>query len=373
MAGAAESDGNRVKMKAMMTADEHESALAGFLEKAGWRAATAAPLAGDASTRSYRRLRMNGKQAVLMIAPPASEAPACPPDADEASRRALGYNAMARLAGPNLNAFVGLSAALREAGLSAPAVHAADPGAGFALLEDLGDDLFARIVGKVREEELYAAAVDALVTLHHGAPFPPAGPDYVMLDYDALAMEAEAQLLMEWYWPLKKGAAANEDLVAEYSDLWRAAIGDLSAPHTFVLRDYHAENLLWLPARQGVQRVGVIDFQDALFGHAAYDLVSLLEDARRDVDEALADRMIDYYLTRSDADRDAVRRDYAILAAQRNSKILGIFARLAKRDKKPRYLDLLPRVEAHFRRDLARGALAPLRAFFAKHLPELAS
>ncbi|MEO1135206.1 MAG: phosphotransferase [Pseudomonadota bacterium] len=357
----------------MTKANDQKDARAAFLENAGWGAAAAEALAGDASTRSYQRLRMGGENAVLMIAPPASEAPSCPPEADEAERRALGYNAMARLAGPNLNAFVALSSALRDAGLSAPTVYAADQVAGLALLEDLGDDLFARIIGKVKEETLYCAGVDALVTLHAGAPFPPASASYTMLDYDALAMEAEAQLFMEWYWPLKKGEAASEDLLTEYSGLWRDTLGGLSAPHTFVLRDFHAENLLWLPDRNGVERVGVIDFQDALFGHAAYDLVSLLEDARRDVDEDTAARMIEYYLSRSGADPDAFLRDYAILAGQRNAKILGIFARLARRDKKPRYLDLLPRVEAHFRRDLQREELAVFRAFFAKHLPELVS
>jgi len=344
-----------------------------FLDAAGWGAAEAAALAGDASTRSYQRLQLDGKPAVLMIAPPGAETPASPPDADEASRRALGYNAMARLAGPNLNAFTSLSTALREAGLSAPEVYAADAVAGFALLEDLGDDLFARVAGTVNEETLYRAAIDALARLHGSGAKPPRDDAYTMLDYDALALETEAALLIEWYWPLKKGAPAGDDLTAEYLSLWRDAVAGLSAPHVYVLRDFHAENLLWLPERGGVEKVGVIDFQDALFGNSAYDLVSLLEDARRDVDPALAEKMIAYYVSLGGPqfDADGFRRDYAILAAQRNAKILGIFARLAKRDNKPRYLDLLPRVEAHFRRDLSRREIAPLRAFFAQHLPEL--
>ncbi|PQA88840.1 aminoglycoside phosphotransferase family protein [Hyphococcus luteus] len=357
----------------MTKTEDRDEARRAFLEKAGWAEAEAAPLAGDASTRSYQRLMLDGRPAVLMIAPPGAEAPACPPDADEAARRALGYNAMARLAGPNLNAFTALSEALRAAGLSAPDVYAADASAGLALIEDLGDDLFARVVGRVEEERLYRAAIDALAALHRQAPSKPSGAGYRMLDYDALAMEAEAALLIDWYWPLKKGAPAEESLTAEYFDIWRATLAGLSAPHAFVLRDYHAENLLWLPDRSGVEQVGIIDFQDALFGHAAYDVVSLLEDARRDVDLELAEAMIVCYLSISNADREAFMRDYAILAAQRNAKILGIFARLAKRDKKPRYLDLLPRVEAHFARDLARPELAPLRAFFAKHLPDLVS
>lgn len=352
---------------------DRDEARQEFLKAAGWEKAAAAPLAGDASTRSYQRLNLNGRPAVLMIAPPGAEAPACPPKADEGTRRALGYNAMARLAGPNLNAFTSLSKALRAGGLSAPEIYAANPAAGFALLEDLGDDLFARVVDKVDEETLYRTAIEALVRLHESRAEPLRDGAYAMLDYDALALEAEAVLLMEWYWPLKKGAAASDDQLTEYLSLWRDLFQSLSAPHVYVLRDFHAENLLWLPGREGAARAGIIDFQDALFGHAAYDLVSLLEDARRDVDPALAEKMIAYYESFGGAqfDRQGFQRDYAILAAQRNAKILGIFARLAKRDHKPRYLDLLPRVEAHFRRDLARPEVAPLRAFFAKHLPEL--
>ncbi len=352
---------------------DRDEARRAFLKAAGWGDAQAAPLAGDASTRSYQRLRLGERAAVLMIAPPGAEAPACPPEADAQARRALGYNAMARLAGPNLNTFVVLSKGLRAAGLSAPEVYAADAAAGYALLEDLGDDLFARVVGRIEEGVLYRAAIDALAALHREQPPRLSGDGYQMLDYDALALEAEAALLLEWYWPLKKGAPAPDSLVAEYLDLWRSVFADLSAPRAIVLRDYHAENLLWLPDRQDAQRVGVIDFQDALFGAPAYDVASLLEDARRDVAPSLADAMIDYYLDVSGADRDAFLRDYAILAAQRNAKILGIFARLAKRDNKPRYLDLLPRVEAHFRRDLARDETAQLRGFFARNLPELVS
>lgn len=346
-----------------------------FLKSAGWADAAATPLAGDASTRRYERLVKGGRPALLMIAPPGAETPACPREANAQERRALGYNAMARLAGPNLNAFTALSKMLREAGLSAPEVYAVDAGAGFALIEDLGDDLYARVAGRVDEETLYAAAIDALAQLHGSGAEPPSGEDYAMLDYDALALEAEALLLIEWCWPLKKGASAPDDLYKEYIGLWREVFKTLSAPHAPVLRDYHAENLLWLPERKGAARVGVIDFQDALFGHAAYDLVSLLEDARRDVSPELAGAMLQRYAgyTGAQFDSEGFERDYAILAAQRNAKILGIFARLAKRDNKPRYLDFLPRVEAHFRNDLRREAMAPLRAFMAKHFPELAS
>jgi N-acetylmuramate 1-kinase len=347
-----------------------------FLAEAGWANAKARPLAGDASTRCYLRLHKNGQPAVLMIAPPGEESAACPPSASPEERLSLGYNASARLAGPNLNAFIAIARALRGAGLSAPDIYAADPDRGLALIEDLGDDLFARVVGSVDEKQIYIAAIDVLIAMRKTPPSRPSGGDYSMLDYDATALLTETELLTQWYWPLKNNAEAHNDLTTEYNEIFRDLTETLSPPHSFVLRDYHAENLLWMPERSSVQTVGLIDFQDGLYGAAAYDIVSLLEDARRDVAPELAAAMIDHYCkdakTIGGFDHDAFLNDYAILAAQRNAKILGIFARLAKRDLKPRYLDLLPRVEAHFRGDLQRPGLERLRQFFTTHIPELA-
>ncbi len=362
-----------------MTVDNSSNdALSAFLAGAGWANADIRPLAGDASTRSYKRLERNGARAVLMLAPPGAESAACPPEASPSERRALGYNAMARLAGPNLNAFIAVSNALRASGLSAPEIYAAEPAEGFAVIEDLGDDLYVRAIGAHDEAELYASAVDVLLKMRAAPPPRPADASYVMLDYDAVALEAEAALFTEWYWPLKKGAPAPDELQAEYNERFTALIGGLAAPHSLVLRDYHAENLLWLPEQSGVRRVGLIDFQDGLYGSAAYDLVSLLEDARRDVAEDLAGAMITRYCEHARShsgagsfDKAGFMNDYAVLAAQRNAKILGVFARLHLRDKKPRYLDFLPRVEAHFRRDLARPGLEDLRAFIARHFPDL--
>lgn len=352
--------------------------IARLFKDAGWTGAQTQALAGDASSRSYKRVEKDGRKAVLMIAPPDAETTPCPPGASEEERRSLGYNASARLAGPNLNAFTNIADALRAAGLSAPEIYAANERAGLALIEDLGDDLFARVVNAADEETLYAHAVDVLVNINAHPPARPAAPQYEMLDYDNLALSAEADLLMEWYWPLKNGGAANNDLGKEYQGIMSDLLSSLSAPHTMVLRDFHAENLLWLPDRAGPARVGLIDFQDGLFGHGAYDLASLLEDARRDVSPDLARAMIERYIAQANNavpnfDKEAFLNDYAVLAAQRNAKILGVFARLAKRDNKPRYLDLLPRVEAHFRRDLARSQLGPLRKFVATHFPGLAS
>ncbi|MEX0645956.1 MAG: phosphotransferase [Parvularculaceae bacterium] len=357
--------------------DMRKAERAEFLSRSGWGAATAKPLAGDASTRSYERLEMGAKRALLMNAPPKAETAACPPEASPDERRRLGYNALARLAGPNLNAFLAVADALRRGGLSAPEIYAADPQRGFAVIEDLGDDLYVRAIPAGADEEtLYAAAIDALLLLREAAPAPPKTPQYTMLSYDRTALETEAALLSEWYWPHVKGEAPSPSLLADYAAAWAPALDRLAPPSTVLLRDYHAENLLWLPRRKGAARVGVIDFQDGLVGAPAYDLVSLLEDARRDVAPALAEKMIARYCSGAAAigpfDEAAFRRDYAILAAQRNAKILGIFARLVSRDKKPRYLEFLPRVEGMFRRDLESEALQPLRRFFAAHFPELA-
>ncbi|MEM9495334.1 MAG: phosphotransferase [Pseudomonadota bacterium] len=353
-----------------------DDTLETFLAEAGWAGAKRTPLAADASSRSYVRLYGASSTALLMMAPPGAEEAACPPGASAAMRRKLGYNALARLAGPNLNAFVEIAATLRGAGLSAPDIYAADAGAGLAVIEDFGDGLFARAIERGADEEaLYGAAIDALAALAEKDPARPSGAGYAMQTYDAPALLAEAALLIDWYWPLKKGAPAADNVKATYNDLWRSALRGLSRPHVIVLRDYHAENLLWLPDRDGAARAGVIDFQDALYGHSAYDLVSLLEDARRDVDSGLAKKLLIRYIDRRGKsgafDLPRFEADYGLLAAQRNAKILGIFARLAKRDGKDRYLSLLPRVEAHFRRDLARDGLQDLRTFFADALPEL--
>jgi hypothetical protein len=361
----------------MTPPDPRAAERAAFLAAAGWANAHAAPLAGDASTRSYDRLTKSGRVALLMNAPPAAEGAACPPEADADERRRLGYNAMARLAGPNLNAFTAIAAALRAAGIAAPEVYAADPARGFALIEDFGDDLFARAIARGADPApLYEAAVDALLQLARARIAAPAGPAYRMLAYDRVALEAEIGLLIDWYWEMKTGSAPDATTRRAYAQAWSGVLDLVSPPQTLVLRDYHAENLIWRPEQAGVARVGVIDFQDGLVGSRAYDLVSLLEDARRDVAPELAANMRARYEAAAAADPAfdprAFARDYAVLAAQRNAKILGIFARLVRRDGKPRYRDFLPRVEGYFRRDLARRELAPVRAFFAGRIRDLA-
>ncbi len=181
----------------------------------------------------------------------------------------------------------------------------------------------------------------------------------------------EAALVREWWLPAATGAAPSPELAAEFDGLVAQATATVEpVREVLVLRDYHGDNLIWLPERAGVARIGLLDYQDALAGHAAYDLMSLLEDARRDTSLELREAMIARYLgRRPELDGAAFRAAYAALGAQRNLKIVGIFARLAIRDGKPRYLDLIPRVWGHLMRDLADPALAPLAGWVARHLP----
>jgi len=305
-----------------------------FLERHGFGGARRTVLAGDASARRYERLTGGPRPAILMD---------CPPEI-------------------GTERFLSIAGWLHRAGLSAPEILATDAGAGLVLLEDLGDDLFSRVLRQGGGEAcLYGAAVDLLVHLQRLAP------PHDLPVYDDAKLLAETQLLTEWYAP---GADAER-----YRAIWRKLLPTVrvGAP-CLVYVDYHADNLLWLPEREGHGRVGLLDFQDARLGPPAYDLVSLLEDARRDVSAALAEAMIGRYLAaRPDLEPDAFRAAYAVLGAQRNAKILGLFTRLAQRDGKHAYLALLPRVRAHLERDLRHPALAPLRAWAAEHLPACGS
>lgn len=325
-----------------MAKPERARAIERFLARAGWAEARRTPLAGDASFRRYERLDGTRGRAVLMDAPPPEE---------------------------DVRPFAALSRHLCSLGLSAPRVLAADEGIGLLLLEDLGDDLYTRLLaeGAAEEAELYAAAVDLLVELHRRPP--PAG----LAPYDAQLLQQEADLLVDWYLPRKRARPTAEPLKEEYRALWRALypLAEDRRP-VLVLRDYHADNLIWLPGRRGIARVGLLDFQDAVAGASAYDLVSLLEDARRDVPPAIVEAAIARYLAASpDLDAESLRTAYAVLGAQRNCKILGIFTRLSVRDGKPQYLDYLPRVWRLLENDLAHPALRPLRDWLAREAPPM--
>jgi aminoglycoside/choline kinase family phosphotransferase len=354
---------------------ERDTAINDFLAHSGWSAATRAPLAGDASTRRYERLTLNGTPAILMDAPPKAETPSCPPQATPVERAALGYNALARLAAGRVDAFVSIAAWLTEGGFAAPEIYAFDARQGLALLEDLGDDVYATVLAKGGpERELYAGAIETLASLHQREAPKTLSKDnaqWPLLSYDRPAMHAEVNLLTEWWAGTHLGAKLSDAARADWALAWESAFDQLegSAP-VVVLRDFHAENVLWRPNLPGLKRVGLVDFQDALAGHPAYDLVSLLEDARRDVSPELAAAMVDHYIAvAAPADAAAFRAGYAVLGAQRNSKIVGIFARLALRDGKPRFLDLIPRVARHLENDLRHPALGAVASWMTKHLP----
>ncbi len=313
-----------------------------FLKDAGWGNADRAILAGDASNRSYDRLQdATLGRAVLMNAPPEK--------------------------GEDTKPFVKITEWLLESGLSAPKILASDPTNGFLLLEDFGDDLFARLCAAdpTLEPLLYEAAVDALLTLKDQKP-----PTDV-LPYDGATFLREAQLLTEWYLPAVTGYPTTVEAASEFDDLISEACSKiLNEVYVTVLRDYHSENLIWLPGRSAAKRVGMLDYQDALVGHPAYDLVSLLEDARRDTPPDLQRTMLERYMAQSGMNQTAFETAYNILGAQRNIKIIGIFARLCLRDKKKDYLQYMPRVWAHLQRDLSDPALANLRDWITRNVPE---
>jgi aminoglycoside/choline kinase family phosphotransferase len=353
-----------------------ETQMKDFLARSGWGAATIAPLPGDASTRRYARLSLSGRTAMLMDQPQGAEAPVAPANADEQTRRALGYNAVARLAGADCARFAAASAWLRSHGLAAPEIYAADYASGFLILEDLGDALFAQVLAAGgNEKDLYESAVKVLAKMHAGDAPAQLSADKPLFDFDLVALSAETDLLIEWFMPLALGRKATDEEVAEHRRLWRAALEGLGGRRVFVHRDYHAENLLWLPQRQGLARVGLIDFQDAVAGSPAYDLISLTEDARRDVSPELAEVATRDYLAAMAAqgvalDEAELRHEMAVMAAQRNAKIVGIFARLYSRDGKARYLAFLPRVWSYLERDLAHPALSDLRAWYDRTIPK---
>ncbi|GAB4227118.1 MAG: bifunctional tRNA (adenosine(37)-N6)-threonylcarbamoyltransferase complex ATPase subunit type 1 TsaE/phosphotransferase [Methyloligellaceae bacterium] len=350
---------------------ERLKALLALLDEVGWSDATVSWMQGDASARSYARLEQDDRSAVLMNAPRRADGPAL--------QDGRSYSAIAHLA-EDVRAFVAVDMALREAGLSAPQILAHDLEQGFLLLEDLGPGAFdAAIAAGADEEELYRAAVDVLVALSKH-PLParlplPGGGFHDVPSYDREALAIETDLLCTWYWRALNGEAAPGPVAAEFEAAWQPLFERLQAEATgWVLRDYHSPNLIWLPEREGVRRVGLIDFQDLVRGPAAYDLVSLAQDARRDISAALEGGLFAHYCERikqqdPDFDAEAFRTSYAILGAQRATKILGIFARLALRDRKPGYLAHVPRVSAYLERNLAHPALAQVRRWYARHLP----
>jgi hypothetical protein len=346
-------------------------AMTAFLDETPYIDAAARYLQGDASTRSYARIALPERSAILMNSPRQPDGPPI--------RDGKPYSALVHLA-EDITPFVAVAGALRERGLSAPAIYEFDLDRGFLILEDLGDQVFGSEVSKGHAmAELWPAAVDVLLALAANPPpdrLPIEGhAPYRLPAYDADAMLTEVSLLIDWFWPALHGRAMPEAMAEEFRALWRPLLAEAAkADLGWVLRDYHSPNLMWLPKQKGVKRVGILDFQDALRGPLAYDLVSLLEDARLDVPEALERELLARYCSARGAQSQHFSSDqfvslYATLGAQRNSKILGIFARLAKRDGKRGYLAHIPRVARYLERNLAHPALAELRRFYTREFP----
>jgi aminoglycoside/choline kinase family phosphotransferase len=308
--------------------DNRQDLISDFLEKNNLCAAKRTPLAGDASFRRYERILHGGKSLILMDAPPPKE---------------------------NVRPFIKVAKFLSGNTFSAPKIIAEDSENGFLLLEDLGDDLYSRLLQENRdaafEEEIYKQAAEALIRLHEIQP--PAD----LPRYDEALLLREARLFTEW----RLQPAPEKS--AEYENILLKLFSHLkNEKPVVVLRDYHAENLIYLPGREAHKKVGLLDFQDAVIGSPAYDLVSLLEDARRDVGPELQKKIFAHFLALSPhIDREIFLNSYSLLGAQRNLKIIGIFTRLAKRDGKERYLSLLPRVWDHLANDLKNPYLAPLK------------
>jgi aminoglycoside/choline kinase family phosphotransferase len=347
-----------------------------FLRTAGLADAARQPLPGDASTRRYERLTTTaGSTLMLMDQPPASESQPCDPTWAPAQRHASGWNAVARLSAGRIEAFAAVAEHLRHAGLSAPDIVAVDAPNGLAVIEDFGDDLFARVIADGEPQApLYLAAVDAIARLHLTGLLPEVMPglggDWPLLTYDAVALRGGADLFVQWtpklHPELDFGTAALDEWQAVWAPI--AAMGERKAS-VMAHRDYHAENLIWLPERSDWRRVGLIDFQDAVLAHPVWDLHSLLQDARRDVPPELEAVALEHYFDIMQVDREVYRRDYAALAALNEARILGVFARLIACDGKPRYRDFMPRTWAHLNANLNKPGLEAVAAWFDRHVP----
>ena len=349
------------------------AAVRQFIAESGYSEALRARIKGDASTRVYERLALGDKQVILMNSPRRSDGPPV--------RDGKPYNLIAHLA-DNVMPFVAMANGLRKYGFSAPQIYEADLDQGLLILEDLGDEGVVSSDPPAPIQERYETAVDVLLSLH-SQRLPDVLPVAPQLDhripyYDLNAFLIEAELLLDWYLP-RLNAPMPDNERESFRSLWRELLQPaIDAPPTWVLRDFHSPNLLWLPRRSDIGRLGVIDFQDAVMGPAAYDLASLLQDARVDVTEQTELALLGRYVKgrrKGDPDFDPSRfiKIYVTLAAQRASKVLGIFARLDMRDGKPQYLRHMPRIWRYLQRSLAHPALESLNAWYIAHVPSLST
>lgn len=323
------------------TTPERRKQIDGFLQEHGWGDARRSLLAGDASPRCYERVMDPKRTAVLMDADPAYE---------------------------KVDDFIAVDEQLLEWGFSVPQILARDVEKGLLLLEDFGNETYSHLLKNVPQQEilLYKKACDALVKLQQVEMPEESG----LAEYTDEILLDEVMLFADWYLPAMLGEEKARLSRDSFRAIWQKLLEAMPfLPNVPVLRDFHADNLMWLPHREGAKQVGLLDFQDALLGSPAYDLVSFVEDARRDLQPETTQLVLNQYLQQMNWDRSDFMAAYAILGAQRNCKIIGIFTRLAQRDGKGRYLDLIPRVWAHLHTDMEHGAVKPLRDWLAKALP----
>jgi N-acetylmuramate 1-kinase len=342
--------------------------IAMLLRGSGWDRATRAPMYGDASIRSFERLtNASGGTAILMISPPRPDGPIV--------RYGKPYAAIAKLS-DDIRAFIALADGLRAQGYSTPRIIAHSVPDGLALLEDLGSTYIAD--GEGPSAARYTEAVALLADLHNRdlpLQLPVDNEMYAIPTYDAEAMLAEVELLLDWYAPRTSAGAPASGARAQFLGLWTQALTSfLKVRKTWTLRDFHSPNLHWLAERDGLRRLGLIDFQDAVLGPPAYDLASLLQDARVDIPDELELRLIALYARRRNAqdaafDTSAFTASYAAMGAQRATKILGIFSRLDKRDGKPQYLAHLRRIEHYLAKNLNHPLMTPIKQWYQTHLP----
>ena len=346
---------------------ERSLSIRAFLDANGREDAARRFFCGDASTRSYEIVRKDEEEAVLMNAP-------AQPDGPVLEKYGKPYSRIAHLA-EDVTSFVAIASELRRAGLAAPAILAGDFDSGLLLVEHLGLDGIRNdgpAAGEPRTDR-YLACTEALAHLHVQSPHSEVtlqdGRSCTIHDYDRQAMQIELDLLPEWYMPYRLPDADSASFSKRYHKAWDSVLDELSnAERSLVLRDFHSPNIIWRDHASGLARVGIIDFQDAMIGPSAYDVASLAQDARVTIVPALERAIIDAYCeARGPAfDCDNFDTAYAIMAAQRNSKIAGIFVRLHQRDGKSHYLAHLPRIEDYLRRSLSFPALAPLRSLYAE-------
>lgn len=363
-----EGTGRRVEVEApdsIATRVSRTLDIRAFLAGAGYPDARRRHLTGDASVRAYEHVHAGGQRFVLMDSPRHQPGPIL--------ENGKYYQQIAHIA-EDVRPFVAIAGYLGSRGFAAPAIFHQDLDRGILLLEDLGSEGVLDREGRpIAERYLESVAVLAELHMQPVSETIPigAGTDYRIPDFDHDAMQIEVSLLTDWYLPWRTGSPARDALRAEYRAIWTGLAGRLaSAEKNLLLRDFHSPNIIWRPQAQGIDRVGIIDFQDAMIGPTAYDVASLVQDARVDVPIELAQQMLERYLVlraRSENfDRDAFLEAWHIMAAQRNCKLVGIWVRLMQRDGKPGYMKHMPRTLENLRIALGHPSLAPLRDWCRK-------